>query len=71
VARITYTTYTRSILVKKPLGKSSLTRPRRRREDNIKMDLTEMGYENERWLELARDRMRSRAPSGSAATVLV
>jgi hypothetical protein len=31
-----------SVLVEKPEGKRTLGRPRRRREDNIKMDLQEM-----------------------------
>jgi hypothetical protein len=32
------------ILMGKPEGKRSLGRPRRRREDNIKMDLRERGW---------------------------
>jgi hypothetical protein len=32
------------VLVGKPEGKSPLGRPRRRWEDNIKMDLQEVGY---------------------------
>jgi hypothetical protein len=32
------------VLVVKPEGKKSLLRPRRRGEDNIKMDLQEMGW---------------------------
>jgi len=31
-------------LVRKPEGKEPLRRPRRRREDNIKMDLQEVGW---------------------------
>jgi hypothetical protein len=37
-------------------GKRPLGRPRRRREDNIKMDLREVGYECMDWTELAQDR---------------
>jgi len=39
-----------------PLG-----RPRRRWEDNIKMDLQEVGGDSEDWMELAQDRYRWRA----------
>ena len=44
------------VLVGKPEGKSPLGRPRRRWEDNIKMDLQEVGRRREDWLELAQDR---------------
>ena len=43
------------VLVGKPEGKRPLGRPRRRREDNIKMDLQEVG-EGGDWMELAQDR---------------
>jgi len=36
-------------------------RPRRRWEDNIKMDLQEVGCEGVDWIELAEDRDRWRA----------
>jgi len=45
------------ILVGKPEGKRSLGRPRRRWEDNIKMDLREVGGGRD-WMELAQDRDR-------------
>ena len=41
------------VLVGKPDGKRPLGRPRRRREDNIKMDLEEVGRGCGDWLELA------------------
>jgi len=41
------------ILVGKPEGKRPLGRPRRRWEDNIKMDLQEVGCEGMDWIELA------------------
>ena len=41
------------VLVGKPEGKRSLGRPRRRWEDNIKMDLEEVGRGCEDWMELA------------------
>jgi hypothetical protein len=37
-------------------GKELLGRPRRRREDNIKMDLQKVGGGREDWMELAQDR---------------
>jgi hypothetical protein len=50
------------VLVKKPEGKRPLGRPRRRWEDNIKMDLQEVGGGCGDWMELAQDRDRWRAP---------
>jgi len=38
------------VLVWKPEGKRSLGRPRRRWEDNIKMDLQEVGCEGMNWI---------------------
>jgi hypothetical protein len=49
------------VLVGKPEGKIPLGRPRRRWEDNIKMDLQEMGFEVMDWIELALDTDRWRA----------
>jgi len=46
------------VLVGKPEGKISLGRPRSRWEDNIKMDLQEMGCGGIDWIELAQDRDR-------------
>jgi hypothetical protein len=43
------------VLVGKPEGKRKLVRPRRRWEDNIKMDLQEVGWWNG-LIELAQDR---------------
>jgi hypothetical protein len=43
------------VLVGKPEGKRPLTRPRHRWEDNIKMDLQEMGCGSTDWIELAQD----------------
>ena len=48
------------VLVGKPEGKRPLGRPRRRREDNIKMDLQEVGRGGD-WMELAQDRDGRRA----------
>jgi hypothetical protein len=44
------------ILVGKPEGKRSLGRPRRMGVDNIKMDLTEIGWDGMDWIDLAEDR---------------
>jgi len=41
-------------------GKKQLGRPRRRWEDNIKMDLQEVGFGYMDWIELAQDRDRWR-----------
>jgi len=49
------------VLVRKPEGKRPLRRLRRRREDNIKMDLQEVGGVCGDWIELAKDRDRWRA----------
>ena len=49
------------VLVRKREGKRSLGRPRRRWEDNIKMDLQEMECGGMDWIELAQDRDRWRA----------
>ena len=46
------------ILVEKPEGKRPLGRTRRRWEDNIKMDLQEVGCESMDWIEVAQDRDR-------------
>jgi hypothetical protein len=48
-------------LVARPEGKRPLGRPRRRWEDNIKMDLREIGINGENWIRLAQDRVQLRA----------
>jgi hypothetical protein len=49
------------VLVGKPEGKKPFGRPRRRWEDNIKMELREAGGGRGDWMELAQDRDRWRA----------
>ena len=49
------------VLVGKPDGKRPLGRPRRSWEDNIKMDLQEVGRGGGDWMELTQDRDRWRA----------
>ena len=46
------------VLVGKPEGKRPLERPRRRWEDNIKMDLQEVGCGGVDWIELVQNRDR-------------
>ncbi|KAJ4426632.1 hypothetical protein ANN_26430 [Periplaneta americana] len=48
------------VLVGRPKGKRPLGRPRRRWEDNIKMDLREVRYDKD-WINLAQDRDQWRA----------
>ena len=52
------------VMVRKPEGQRPLGRPRRRWEDNIKMDLQEVGGCRGDWMELAQDRDRWRALVG-------
>jgi hypothetical protein len=49
------------VIVGKPEGKRPLGRPRPRCEDNIKMDLQEVGGVCGVWMELAQDRYKWRA----------
>jgi len=44
------------VAVRKPEGKRPLGRPRRRWDDNIKMDLQEVERDFGNWMELAQDR---------------
>jgi hypothetical protein len=48
-------------LVGRPEGKRPLGRPRRRWEDNIKLDLREIGIDGANWIRLAQWRIRWRA----------
>ena len=59
------------VLVGKPGGKRQLGRPRRRWEDNITMDLQEVGCGGRDWIELAQDRDRWRAFVNSVMNFLV
>jgi hypothetical protein len=50
-----------NILVGRPEGRRPLGRPRSRWEDNIKMDLREIGFGDMDWIRWAQDRDRWRA----------
>jgi hypothetical protein len=50
-----------NILVGRSEGRRPLGRPRHRWEDNIKMDLGEIGFGDVDWINLAQDRDRRRA----------
>jgi len=49
-----------SVMVGKPEGKRPLGTPRLRWEDNIKIDLQEVGWGHMDWIDLALDRNRWR-----------
>jgi hypothetical protein len=58
------------LLVGKPKGKRSLERPRRRWEDNIRIDLG-VGWGDVDWIGLAKDRNRWRALVNSVMNLRV
>jgi hypothetical protein len=49
------------VLVGRPEGKRLLGRPRRRWEDNIKVDLREIGIDVANWIQLTQDMVQWRA----------
>ena len=59
------------VLVGKPEGKRPLGKPRHRWEDNIKMELQEVGGGHGDWMELAQDRNRWWALTGTVRDFLV
>jgi hypothetical protein len=59
------------VLVGKPEGKIPLGRLRRRWEDNIKMDLQEVGCVGMDWIELAQDRDRWQVPVNAVMNLRV
>jgi hypothetical protein len=56
VARIRVLRDINNISVRKSEGKRRSGRPRRRWEDNSRMDLREIGWEDVDWIHLAQDR---------------
>ena len=61
MARMEQSRNTYRVLVGKPEGKRPLGRPRRRWEDNIKVDLKEVGYDPGECIDLAEDRNQWRS----------
>jgi hypothetical protein len=61
VARIGERKGVYKVSVGRPEGKRPLGRPRRRWEENIKLDLREMGIDGATWIRLAQDRVQRRA----------
>jgi hypothetical protein len=55
----------------KPEGKKALGRPRRRWDDNIKMDLREIEWGGMDWIDLAQDRYQWRALAHTEINLLV
>jgi len=52
--------YVYRVLVGRPEGKRPLRRPKRRLEDNIKLDLREIGIDGANWIQLAQGRVQWR-----------
>ena len=59
------------VLVGNPEGKKPLGRPRSSWEDNIKMDLQEVGGGRGDWMELAQDRDEWRSLVGTVRSFRV
>jgi hypothetical protein len=59
------------VLVGRPEGKRPLGRPRHMWEDNIKMDLREIGIDEANWIRLAQDRVQRRAFLNTVMTLRV
>ena len=59
------------ILTGKPTGKRSLGRPRRRWENNIRMDLEEIGVNAGNWVDSAQDMDYWRTLVNAALNLLV
>jgi hypothetical protein len=60
-----------NILVGRPEGRRPLVRPRHRWEDNIKMDLREIGFGDVDWIHLAQDRDRRQGRVNTVMNLLV
>jgi hypothetical protein len=59
------------VLVGRPEGKRPLGRPGRRWEDNIKLDLREIGISEANWIHLAQDRVKWRSFVNTAMNLRV
>jgi hypothetical protein len=49
------------VLIGRPEGKRPLVRSRHSWEDNIRMDLRDVGIDGANWIQLAQDRVQRRA----------
>jgi hypothetical protein len=58
-------------LVGRPEGKRPLGRPRRRWEDNIKLDLREIRFDGVNWIGLIHDKVQLRAFENTAMNLQV
>ena len=59
------------ILIYRPTGKRSIGRPRRRWQNNIRMDLKEIGISTRSWVNSAQDRDYWRALVNAALNLRV
>jgi hypothetical protein len=59
------------VFVGKPKSKTPLRRPKHRWEDNIKLDLREIGIERANWSRLVQDRVQWRAFVNTVMNLLV
>jgi hypothetical protein len=59
------------VLVGRTEGKRPLGKPRRRWEDNIKMDLREIEIDGANWIQLAQDKFQWRACVNTVMNLLV
>jgi hypothetical protein len=57
--------------VGKPAGKTQLGRPRRRWQDNIKLDLQEVGWGSKGWIDLTKNRDRWQAVVNTVLNIRV
>ncbi|KAJ4443916.1 hypothetical protein ANN_05703 [Periplaneta americana] len=71
VARMGESRNAYSVLVGRPEGIRHLWRPRRRWEDNIKIELREVGYDGRDWINLAQDRDQWRAYARAAMNLRI
>jgi hypothetical protein len=71
VARLGKKRNTYRILVGKSKGKIPIGRPRRKWEDNIKMDHRKMGWSGADWINLAQDRGQWRTSENTAMNLRV
>ena len=71
VARIEEGRSAFKMLIGKPIGKRLLGRPKRRWEDNIRMNLKEIGISTRNWVDSAQDRDYWRALANAALNIRV